>query len=337
MNKTKIIQNKYSSILDLLETEMAIKEVKNNFESVLSEELNLVKVSAPLLLLKGNGLNDNLNGVERVVIFDAIDIKDSELEIVQSLAKWKRVALSRYGFQFGTGLYTDMDAIRRDEILDNTHSLYVDQWDWEKVITKEERNEVTLKAEVIKIYNAMKNTERYIYDLYPTLEPVLPEKIFFISTAELEALYPGLTPKEREDKIAEEHGAVFIMQIGGILQSGKKHDGRSPDYDDWTLNGDIIFWSPILERSLEVSSMGIRVDKDALLKQLKLTNNENRLELKYHKSIINDELPYTIGGGIGQSRLCMFFLKKVHIGEVQASVWNNDIVNHCLLNNINLL
>jgi aspartate--ammonia ligase len=337
MTKTKVNQSNYESKLDLLETELAIKQIKDYFEDNLAEEMNLKKVSAPLLLKAGNGLNDNLNGVERVVSFDAIDIKDEALEIAQSLAKWKRVALARYGFNSGEGLYTNMNAIRRDEILDNLHSVYVDQWDWEKVITGDTRNQDTLKAEVQKIYNVMKSTEQYIHDLYPSLEPVLPDKITFITSQELEFLYPGLTPKEREDKIAEKTGAIFIMQIGGVLQSGEKHDGRSPDYDDWTLNGDIIIWSPVLERAVEVSSMGIRVDKEMLLQQLALTNNESRRDLDFHKCIISEELPLTIGGGIGQSRLCMFFLKKVHIGEVQASVWNEEIINDCQNKNINLL
>jgi aspartate--ammonia ligase len=334
---TKTVPNGYKSKLDLMQTEVAIKKIKDFFENNLSEALNLLRVSAPLVLKVGNGLNDNLNGIERTVSFEALDLKDAQIEIVQSLAKWKRTALSRYGFSCGEGIYTDMNAIRRDEVLDNLHSMYVDQWDWEKVITKEERSLDTLKTEVKKIYKAMKSTESYMHEFYPELEQILPEKISFITTQELEDLYPTLTPKEREDKIAKEKGAVFIMQIGGTLSSGEKHDGRSPDYDDWTLNGDIIFWYPTLERSFEVSSMGIRVDETALLRQLKIENNENRKGLDYHKSILNGDLPYTIGGGIGQSRLCMFFLKKAHIGEVQASVWTDQIVNECEECNIKLL
>jgi aspartate--ammonia ligase len=289
------------------------------------------------LLSEGKGINDNLNGVERSVSFDALDIKNRQIEVVQSLAKWKRVALSRYGFTIGEGLYTNMIAVRRDETLDNLHSIYVDQWDWEKVISKEQRNLETLKAEVKKIYKAIKSTENYMYEFHSALKPVLPKEIYFITTHELEILYPHLTPKERENIIAEEHGAVFIMQIGGFLRSGEKHDGRSPDYDDWTLNGDIILWNPLLERSIEISSMGIRVDENTLLKQLKLANNEDRRILEYHKSLLDGNLPHTIGGGIGQSRLCMFFLKKAHIGEVQASVWNDQIIKECQERNIMLL
>jgi aspartate--ammonia ligase len=334
---TKTIPNGYNSKLDLRQTEVAIKKVKDFFEYNLSEELNLLRVSAPLLLKVGNGLNDNLNGVERTVSFEASDVKDAQIEVVQSLAKWKRMALFRYGFSCGEGIYTDMNAIRKDEVLDNLHSMYVDQWDWEKVITKEQRNLDTLKVEVGKIYNTMKSTENYIHEFYPELDPVLPEKIAFITTQELEDLYPALTPKEREDRIAKEKGAVFIMQIGGKLHAGEKHDGRSPDYDDWTLNGDIIFWYPTLERSFEVSSMGIRVDETALLKQLRISNNEDRKGLDYHKAVLGGELPYTIGGGIGQSRLCMFFLKKAHVGEVQASIWTEHIMNECEECNVRLL
>jgi aspartate--ammonia ligase len=337
MPKSQIIPKVYQSTLTLIQTEMAIKQVKDYFEDHLSKMLNLVRVSAPLMLVSGNGLNDNLNGVERIVTFDALDIKNTSIEIVQSLAKWKRMALSRYGFSTGEGLYTDMNAIRRDEVLDNLHSLYVDQWDWEKVITNEQRNEETLKTEVQKIYQTFRGTEKFLHQLYPALNPILPEKIHFITTQELESLYPNLSPKEREDQIAKKHGAVFVMQIGGKLLSGKKHDGRSPDYDDWTLNGDIIFWYPVLERSFEVSSMGIRVDKKALLRQLKASKNEDRKVLEYHQAVLNEELPFTIGGGIGQSRLCMFFLRKAHIGEVQAAVWNKEIIEECKKGNITLL
>lgn len=327
----------YTSKLDLLQTEVAIKKTKDYFESSLAEMLNLTRVSAPILLKSGKGLNDDLNGVERMVSFEAFDIKNANIEIVQSLAKWKRMALARYGFALSEGLYTDMNAIRRDETLDHLHSIYVDQWDWEKIISKEQRNIETLKSEVQKIYRVFKNTETHLNRMYPALEPVLPEVIHFITTQELETRYPDLSPKEREDKIAKEYGAVFIMQIGGELQSGEKHDGRSPDYDDWSLNGDIIFWYPSLEQSIEVSSMGIRVDEEALRKQLKISNNEERMSLEYHQAILNQELPYTIGGGIGQSRICMFFLKKVHIGEVQVSVWNDQIVEDCRKANITLL
>jgi aspartate--ammonia ligase len=337
ITKTLVIPNEYKSKLDLMHTEIAIKELKDHFEDQLSSMLNLIKVSAPLLVSEGRGVNDNLNGVERVVSFDAFDIKNSQIEIVQSLAKWKRIALARYGFVIGEGLYTNMNAIRRDEILDNLHSIYVDQWDWEKVIAKEQRNLVTLKTEVQKIYKAMKSVERYMYEFHPALKPILPDNIYFVTTQELENLYPTLTPRQREDTITKEYGAVFIMQIGGVLCSGQKHDGRSPDYDDWTLNGDLLFWNPLLERSIEISSMGIRVDDKALLNQLKLANSENWKVLEYHQSILKGNLPYTIGGGIGQSRLCMFFLKKAHIGEVQASVWNDQILKDCEESNIILM
>ncbi|MDL4840381.1 aspartate--ammonia ligase [Aquibacillus rhizosphaerae] len=339
MSKTETIAtpNQYRSILNLTETEIAIRDIKQYFEKSFSKSLNLMEVSAPLVLSEGTGINDNLNGVERAVSFDALDIKHSQMEIVQSLAKWKRMALKKYGLTNGEGIYTKMNAVRRDEILDNLHSMQVDQWDWEKVISKEQRNQDTLKKEVNKIYATIKATESHIHQLNPMLEPVLPEDIYFTSTLELETMYPQLTPSQREDIITKEHGAVFIMQIGGALRSGQKHDGRSPDYDDWTLNGDIIVWNPFLDRSFEISSMGIRVDEEALLRQLKLANNEERLRLTYHQAILNGDLPYTIGGGIGQSRLCMFLLKKAHIGEVQASVWNTQILKECEENNIPLL
>jgi aspartate--ammonia ligase len=337
MAKSLIIPRVYQSTLNLIQTEMAIKQVKDHFERNLSGVLNLIRVSAPIVLKNGSGINDNLNGVERIVSFDAHDIKNSSIEVVQSLAKWKRMALARYGFTVGEGLYTDMNAIRRDEILDNLHSIYVDQWDWEKVITYKQRNLKTLKSEVQKIYQALLNTENYMYKLYPQLEPILPEDIKFITTQELENRYPDLTPKQREDAIAKELGAVFIMKIGGKLLSGEKHDGRSPDYDDWNLNGDIVIWYPILERSFEISSMGIRVDEKALLNQLKQSNMEDRSKLEYHQAILNKEVPYTIGGGIGQSRLCMFFLRKAHIGEVQVSVWNDQTIEDCKKGNITLL
>jgi aspartate--ammonia ligase len=337
MQNSLSTQTRYTSKLNLIQTEVAIKQTKDFFESSLAEALNLTRVSAPILLKSGKGLNDNLNGVERMVSFEAIDIKNATIEIVQSLAKWKRMALARYGFSLDDGLYTDMNAIRRDEVLDHLHSIYVDQWDWEKIISKEQRNIETLKSEVQKIYQVFKNTEKHLHEFHPVLETVLPEDIYFITTQELETMYPELTPKEREDRIAKEYGAVFIMQIGGKLMSGETHDGRSPDYDDWSLNGDIIFWYPTLEQSIEVSSMGIRVDEDALKKQLKISNTEDRMSLEYHQAVLNRELPYTIGGGIGQSRICMFFLKKLHIGEVQVSVWNDQIIEECSKANITLL
>lgn len=337
MTKSLIIPSVYKPVLDFIQTEMAIKKVKDHFARSFSRELNLIKVSAPILLKSGTGINDNLNGVERIVSFDALDVKNSMIEVVQSLSKWKRKVLARYGFAIGEGIYTDMNAIRRDEILDNLHSMYVDQWDWEKVITYKQRNLKTLKSEVQKIYQAVKWTENYLHKSYPQLEPILPKDITFITTQELEDRYPDLTPKQREDEITKEFGAVFIMKIGGNLLSGEKHDLRSPDYDDWSLNGDIVFWYPLLERSFEISSMGIRVDDKALLKQLNLSNTEDRKRLEFHQAILNNKLPYTIGGGIGQSRLCMFFLKKAHIGEVQSSIWNEQTIIDCEKANITLL
>ena len=337
VSRISIGTKQYKPILDLMHTEIAINEVKDYFESKFSESLNLIKISAPLLLSEGKEINDHLNDIERIVSFNALDIKNTKIEMVQSLAKWKRIALLRYGFTIGEGLYTNMNAVRRDEKLDHIHSIYVDQWDWEKVITKESRTKETLLAEVRRIYNSIKLTESYMYEFHPMLKPVLPEEIFFISSQELESILPNLTPREREDQITREHGAVFIMQIGSTLFSGEKHDVRSPDYDDWSLNGDILFWNPLLERAFEISSMGIRVDAKTLLNQLILTKNEDRKGLDYHQSILNENLPFSIGGGIGQSRLCMFLLKKAHIGEVQASVWTDRIRSECVENNISLL
>ena len=332
-----ILPDGYRSSLDLRETEIAIKRIKDFFETALAKELNLTRVSAPLFVQPESGLNDNLNGVERPVTFDVRSLDGSSCEIVHSLAKWKRMALGRYGFHIGEGLYTDMNAIRRDEDVDNLHSIYVDQWDWELVIDKVERNIATLKNVVGRIYKVFKETEDYLRKLYPVLSVKLPETIHFITTQELEDLYPELTPKEREDRIAREKGAVFVMKIGGQLASGKVHDGRAPDYDDWDLNGDIIFWYPVLERAFEVSSMGIRVDEDALVKQLKIAGCEERLELQFHRDLLDGKLPYTIGGGIGQSRICMFFLEKAHIGEVQASVWPKEMLNACEAAGIQIL
>lgn len=329
LEKALIIPKAYKPILGIRETEIAIKRVKDFFETALAKELNLTRVSAPLFVQPESGTNDNLNGVERPVIFDVKGIGGKEVEIVHSLAKWKRMALYRYGFQTGEGLYTDMNAIRRDEELDNLHSIYVDQWDWERVLHKEERTVGTLKAIVTKIYKVFKETEDYVTKLYPAFKKFLPEEISFITTQELEDKYPLLTPKEREDAIAKEKGAVFIMQIGHELKSGIKHDGRAPDYDDWTLNGDIIFWYPVLEMAFELSSMGIRVDESALQRQLRLAGCEDRKEFTFHRLLLEGKLPYTIGGGIGQSRICMFFLQKAHIGEVQASVWPEEMVQAC--------
>lgn len=316
----------YDCKLDLYETEVAIKKIKDYFERTLAYELNLTRVSAPLYVRRSSGLNDDLNGSERPVIFDTKWDKGEEFQIIHSLAKWKRMALKRYNFPNHSGLYTDMNAIRRDEDLDNIHSMYVDQWDWELTIKKEERNMSTLKAIVKEIYRALRKTEEYILREYPIFEKKLPHDITFITSQELENLYPDLTPKEREDQIAKIHKAVFISQIGKTLESGKKHDGRAPDYDDWNLNGDILVWNPVLGHALELSSMGVRVDEETLDAQLKISGLEERKKLTFHKALLNGELPYTVGGGIGQSRICMFFLEKLHIGEVQASVWPEEMV-----------
>ena len=330
-----VIPKDYKSLLDIRQTEVAIKKVKDFFERDLAIGLNLTRVSAPLFVSPESGLNDNLNGTERPVSFDIYG--GDELEIVHSLAKWKRVALKNYGFKVGEGLYTDMIAIRRDEETDNIHSMYVDQWDWERIISKEQRTIETLKKTVKIIYNSLKHTENYIAYEYEFIGNMLPEHITFVTTQELEDMYPDLTAKEREHEIAKKHGAVFIMQIGGALKSGKIHDGRAPDYDDWSLNGDIIVYYPILDIALELSSMGIRVDEEALEKQLKIRNCEERKELEYHKALLNGELPYTIGGGIGQSRMCMYFLRKAHIGEVQSAHWGAKTTEECLKKGVHLL
>jgi len=327
----------YEPSMSILETEIAIKKVKDYFERELAAELKLTRVSAPLFVRPETGLNDNLNGTERPVAFDIKDIGYTTAEIVHSLAKWKRMALKKYGVKSGEGIYTDMNAIRRDEELDNLHSIYVDQWDWEKIIEKENRNIDFLKDTVRRIFKVFRKTQAFICGEYPRLGKYLPEDIFFITTQELEDMYPALSPKEREDRIAEEKKAVFIMQIGNELKSGIKHDGRAPDYDDWTLNGDIIFWYPVLGRAFEVSSMGIRVDEDALAEQLRLSGCEERRKLPFHKDVLEVRLPYSIGGGIGQSRICMFFLGKAHVGEVQASVWPDEMLDACDAANIKLL
>ena len=336
--KSKVfIPENYKSNLSLIETEIAIKKVKDFFEAKLAETLNLTRVSAPLFLENGSGLNDNLNGVERPVSFDMLAIEDSNIEIVHSLAKWKRFALHRYKFEAGSGLYTDMNAIRRDEELDILHSIYVDQWDWVKVITKEDRNIDTLKDTVRKIFSVFKVTEDFVANEYPSIEKILPEDITFITSQELEDMYPELTSKERENAITKEHKAVFILGIGDTLKSGEKHDGRSPDYDDWKLNGDILFYDPLFDSAIELSSMGIRVDKAALEYQLQKSGCENRRNLPFHKALLEEKLPLTMGGGIGQSRICMFFLRKAHIGEVQASIWDEYTHKQCEAANIELL
>ncbi|SHK52290.1 aspartate-ammonia ligase [Clostridium cavendishii DSM 21758] len=332
-----LIPESYKSHLGLKETEIAIKKVKDFFEGALAEALNLTRVSAPLFVKNGTGINDALNGTERPVSFDMKELKDETIEIVHSLAKWKRLALYRYGFQVGEGLYTDMNAIRRDEDLDNLHSIYVDQWDWEKILAKEDRNKETLKTIVKSIYKVFKDTETYVCSIYKDITPILPDDIYFVTTQELEDRFPDLTSKEREDAICREKKAVFLMEIGGALKSGEKHDGRSPDYDDWKLNGDILFYYPVLDRAFELSSMGIRVDEKALDDQLKISGCRERANLDFHRLLLDGKLPYTVGGGIGQSRICMFFLRKAHVGEVQASIWPDDMIGVCEKNGIILL
>ena len=332
-----IIPEGYQSALDLHETQIAIKTVKDYFQKSLTKRLNLLRVSAPLFVTPQSGLNDNLNGVERPVTFGIKEQHEAPAEIVHSLAKWKRFALKKYGFAHGEGLYTDMNAIRRDEETDNIHSIYVDQWDWEKIISKEERNTETLKEVVREVYKALRATETYMTLQYDYIEETLPKEIFFITSQELEDMYPDCTPKEREYKITKLKGAVFIMQIGGCLASGEKHDGRAPDYDDWSLNGDIIVYYPVLDIALELSSMGIRVDEDALVKQLKIAGCPERADLPFQKAILEKKLPYTIGGGIGQSRICMFYLRKAHIGEVQVSLWPKEVRQEAADHGISLL
>lgn len=332
-----IIPENYKPELNIKDTEIGIKEVKDFFERELAKQLELTRVSAPLFVKADSGLNDNLNGTERPVSFGLKEQNDAMVEIVHSLAKWKRQALHRYGFQGDEGLYTDMYAIRRDEDTDNIHSILVDQWDWEKIIEKEDRNETTLREIVDKVYVALKNTEKFLSEKYSYIQESLPEHITFITSQELEDMYPEDSPKDREYKIAKSKGAVFIMQIGGVLKSGERHDGRAPDYDDWKLNGDIIVYFPLLDIALELSSMGIRVDEDSLLEQLKISNCMDRIDLPFQKAILDKELPYTVGGGIGQSRICMFFLRKAHIGEVQASTWPEEVVEYARSRGIELL
>ena len=332
-----MIPDGYYAPLTIRETEVAIKEIKSHFERALTKSLHLTRVSAPLFVKPESGLNDNLNGVERPVSFGIKEQNDSPVEIVHSLAKWKRYALKRYGFHSGEGLYTDMNAIRRDEDTDNIHSLYVDQWDWEKVISREERNTETLQYTVRKVYAALKETENFISRRYNYINAILPDDIFFITSQEFESMYPDKTAKEREYAIAKDKGAVFISQIGKVLASGEKHDGRAPDYDDWELNGDIIVYYPVLDIALELSSMGIRVDEESLTRQLELAGCPERAELDFQRALLNHELPYTIGGGLGQSRICMFFLRKAHIGEVQSSTWPPHNVKAATEHGIQLL
>jgi aspartate--ammonia ligase len=343
MSKNLIIPTNYTPVISPEETEKAIKTVKDYFEKSLANGLNLKRVTAPLFVLAGTGINDDLNGVERAVSFKIRCMNESKAEVVHSLAKWKRMKLAQYKMAVGLGIYTDMNAIRSDEDLDNLHSLYVDQWDWEKTIAVENRTVGFLKQTVITIYDALKKTESLVKELYPQVKHSLPSEIKFIYAEDLLAQYPTLTPKEREKKVTKEFGAVFIIGIGGKLANGESHDGRAPDYDDWTtptssthrgLNGDIVLWNDILDCPFEISSMGIRVDKQALLDQLEIANQNHRKEYLFHKMLLNDELPLSMGGGIGQSRLCMFFLRKAHIGEVQASIWPQDMVETCAKNNI---
>ena len=329
----------YKALLDMKQTELGIKQIKEFFQQNISSELRLRRVTAPLFVLKGTGINDDLSGVERAVSFPIKDLGDQQAEVVHSLAKWKRVTLADYLIEPGYGIYTDMNAIRADEELDNLHSLYVDQWDWERVITPEQRTVAFLKNIVTRIYSAMCRTEYMVCEMYPQVKPCLPQEIFFIHAEELLQRYPNKTPKEREDLICKEYGAVFIIGIGCKLSNGEPHDLRAPDYDDWStidaetglpgLNGDLLIWNEVLGRSVELSSMGIRVDKEAMLRQLKLTGKEDRLKLYFHQRMMNDELPLCIGGGIGQSRLCMFYLKKGHIGEIQASIWPDAMRKEC--------
>ena len=331
-----IIPKDYNPVLDLRDTEIAIQQVKDFFETEHSRQRNLTRESAPIMVTPESGLNDNLNGVERPVAFDVLETGEM-VEIVHSLAKWKRQALKTYGFKPGEGLYTDMNAIRRDEETDNIHSIFVDQWDWERIITEEERNEAFLREIVEKIYLTLRKTEGYVCAHYPHIKPELPDHITFVTSQELEDRYPDKTGKEREYLATKEYGAVFLMGVGGALKSGQIHDGRAPDYDDWSLNGDILLYDPLLDISLEVSSMGIRVNPETLRKQLAIRGCEERAELPFQKALLNGELPQTIGGGIGQSRMCVYLLRKAHVGEVQASLWPKDVVEACYKANIQLL
>ena len=326
----------YKQILNDFETQKAISFIKDKFSTELCDSLDLTRVTAPLFVKASSGLNDNLNGVERPVSFDILETGEIA-EVVHSLAKWKRMALHKYGFPIHTGLYTDMNAIRRDEVCDNIHSIYVDQWDWEKIITAEDRNVDYLKATVRSIFGAVKRTAKGVSEKYPQIEICLPEQITFITTQQLLDKYPNLTAKQREYEAVKEYGAVFLMQIGGKLSNGEKHDGRAPDYDDWTLNGDILLYNKVLDCAFEISSMGIRVDRNALIRQLKAENAEDRLEFEFHKMLESGALPLTIGGGIGQSRLCMYLLQKAHIGEVQVSIWPEKEIAKCKQKGINLL
>jgi aspartate--ammonia ligase len=341
-----VLPKHYRPLLNLHETERAIRKIKEFFQVNISLELNLTRVTAPMFVLSGTGINDNLNGVERPIAFEVKSMQGAQVEIVHSLAKWKRLMLSDYQFRHNQGLYTDMNAIRADEDLDNLHSLYVDQWDWELVISEEERNLEYLKKKIRTIYDVIRRTELYIAQEYTSIQPILPEDIKFIHSEELEEAYPDLSPVERETEVCKKYGAVFVIGIGAALKDGKPHDGRAPDYDDWStptnnqyrgLNGDILVYYPLFDRAYELSSMGIRVDGAVLMRQLELTNNLDRKDLYFHKRLLSGELPLSIGGGIGQSRLCMFYLRKAHIGEIQASIWPEEMIKTCRENNISLL
>lgn len=336
MYKLNLVKN-YKSILSLRDTEKAIKLVKDTFEKKLSKNLNLERISAPMFVYSNTGLNDDLNGTERAVKFDVPNLNNRYVEIVHSLAKWKRTALNSYSFKVGEGLYADMNAIRRDDSVDNIHSIYVDQWDWERIINRSDRNDSFLEKIVNLIVNAICDTLDTVKVSFPSIETELSREVFFITSQELEDMYPNLTAKERENKITKEHKTVFIKQIGSLLKSGASHDGRAPDYDDWTLNGDLLFYNKVLDEALEISSMGIRVDEKSLLSQLTEKNCLEKLEFDYHKNILNGTLPLTIGGGIGQSRLCMLLLSKLHIGEVQVSLWPQDMLDELKKYNIHLL
>lgn len=331
-----ILPKNYENKLDFTSTEIAIKYVKDTFEKKLAHHLNLMRVSAPLYVLSESGLNDDLNGVERAITFDMKELR-KDVSIVHSLAKWKRLALSRYQFEVGKGIYTDMNAIRRDEELDNLHSTYVDQWDWEKIIDVSDRNIEMLQYTVSRIMKALKETEKELGTIFENLEPFIEEEVHCITTQELLDLYPNLTPKQREYEIVKKYHTVFLMQIGDQLSDGEPHDGRAPDYDDWSLNGDILIYYPLLDCAVEISSMGIRVDETVLLEQLKKANCMNRVHLPFHQQLLKKELPYTMGGGIGQSRICMLLLHKAHIGEVQVSLWGDEISEICKKHHINLL
>ncbi len=341
-----ILPRNYRPLLSLSETEQAIKSIKDFFQQSLASQLRLRRVTAPLFVESGLGINDDLNGIERPVTFAIGDMGDRRAEIVHSLAKWKRMTLADYGIRPGYGIYTDMNAIRPDEELDNLHSLYVDQWDWEAVMDESDRNLEYLKSKVDGIYNVLLQTEYMVYEKYPAITPALPSKITYIHAEELLRLYPGLSPKERENEIVRRYGAVFVIGIGGALSNGEPHDGRSPDYDDWStvaenglkgLNGDILLWNPVLECAFEISSMGIRVNREALLRQLEISGQTARKELYFHRRLLGGELPQSIGGGIGQSRLCMYFLRKGHIGEIQSSIWPADMRAACKNHNMQLI